>query len=90
MKKIIIGVLILLIIGVIAYVFVNYDNQSLKTNTENTTENTNVENSSQDIEQGETENIANEDEEKTWEIKKVNNKEFNNNYKIEEQYKIIK
>ena len=68
MKKIIIGVLILLIIGVIAYVFVNYDNQSLKTNTENTaqntTENTNVENSSQDIEQGETENIANEDEEK--------------------------
>lgn len=93
MKKIIIGVLILLIIGVIAYVFVNYDNQSLKTNTENTaqntTENTNVENSSQDIEQGETENIANEDEEKIWEIKKVNNTDFNNNYTIEEQYKII-
>lgn len=93
MKKVIIGVLILLIIGVIAYVFVNYDNQSLKTNTENTaqntTENTNVENSSKDIEQGETENIANEDEEKTWEIKKVNNTDFNNNYTIEEQYKII-
>lgn len=94
MKKIIIGVLILLIIGVVAYVFVNYDNQSLKINeeniTQNTTKNNNVENSSQDIEQIETENIVNnEDEEKVWDIKKVNRVDFNNNYTIEEQYKII-